>query len=73
MSISHCVISLSNKYAGCPTNNIRLVGSSRANQGRVELCINGRWVTVCDDHWTAVEAGVVCKSLGYLETGKIII
>ena len=48
----------------CNHSDIRLVGGSNDNEGRVEVCSNGAWGTVCSYHWTVNEADVVCKQLG---------
>ena len=38
-------------------------------RGRVEVCINGTWGTICDHYWTQQEASVVCSHLGYSSYG----
>ena len=50
----------------CNNSDVRLTGGPYANQGRVELCLNRRWGTICDTNWNSVAAQVVCNQLGYI-------
>ena len=56
----------------CSGEEVRLVDGPTANEGRVEVCINRRWGTVCGYYdlggyslWGPLEALVVCRQLGY--------
>ena len=49
----------------CTDGSIRLVGGTRPHEGRVEVCLNRRWGTVCDDAWGTVDASVACRQLGF--------
>ena len=57
----------------CISGKIRLAGSSIALHGRVEVCVNGTWGTICDDFWDSRDATVVCRQLGYSPYGKTVI
>ncbi|XP_041453649.1 deleted in malignant brain tumors 1 protein-like [Lytechinus variegatus] len=45
--------------------DVRLVGGSSANAGRVEIYYFGTWGTVCDDGFGYTEADIICQQLGY--------
>jgi len=54
----------------CTYGDVRLVGGSNQYEGRVEVCINDQWGTVCHDGWSSTDATSVCKQLGYAYTGS---
>ena len=47
-------------------DQVRLLGGSTSREGRVEILHNNQWGTICDDHWTDIDATVVCEQLGFL-------
>ena len=55
-------------YSNCTDYDIRLVGGSTPNEGRVEVCINNAWGTVTY-FATNYVAPTVCNQLGYLTSG----
>ena len=61
----------------CTYGSVRLVGEDidddgvGAREGRVEVCINHAWGTVCNQHFTQGDAEVVCGQLdGFYKEGR---
>ena len=55
--------------AGCNYGAVRLEDGDTQFEGRVELCVNSSWHTVCDNGWGSPDARVVCSQLGYSYSG----
>ena len=49
----------------CANGDLRLVNGSTMMQGRVEICYNSSYHTICDDFWDNLDAAVVCRQLGF--------
>ncbi|XP_076088214.1 scavenger receptor cysteine-rich domain-containing protein DMBT1-like [Mytilus galloprovincialis] len=62
-------------YLRCPLEEdeglLRLISSSSANTGRLEINYKGEWGTICSTQFDDVDAAVACRQLGYC-SGQMI-
>lgn len=68
--------------ANCSDGDVRLVDGSVDYEGRIEICINRVWGTVCSTtyrytyshyiRWDVNDAKVVCHQLGHQELGATV-
>lgn len=54
-----------NVFAACNQGDIRLVAGALSNEGRVEVCNQNQWGSVCDMRWGLPDAQVACYHAGY--------
>ena len=53
----------STEASDCVDGDVRLVGGANVTLGRVEVCINNAWGTVCNRRFGAKDAQVICRQL----------
>ena len=49
----------------CNDGDLRLIGGSNSTEGRVEVCYNEAWGTICDNSFDRNDATVICGQLGF--------
>ena len=59
--------------AFCENGDVRIADTSDPLTGRVEVCVNSVWGTICDNYWDNNDASVVCRQLGFPGEGNGII
>ena len=57
---------MTNTITACKHGTVQLVDGLYAFEGRLEVCLNGQWGTICDIGWSRVESTVVCNQLGII-------
>ena len=57
-------------YKGITDYNDAYYDKDGLTSGRVEVCVSGRYGSVCHTPWTEMDASVVCKQLGFSEYGR---
>ena len=51
-------------FANCSDGALRLVGRADPSEGRLEVCINNAWGSICDRLFGNDDAEVACLQLG---------
>ena len=51
--------------ADCANGDVRLMNGTTPYEGRVEICYDGVWGSVCDSGWNDQDAAIVCLQLEF--------
>ena len=49
----------------CENGDVRLADGHSQYEGRLEICYNEIWGTVCSNVWDSYEIKVACRELGF--------
>ena len=60
--------------SNCTHGNLRIAArvddtTALSSEGRLEVCVNGVWGTICDTRFSRLDAQVACNQLGYDNDG----
>ena len=63
---SQCIYNCTTELNGlCTDGDVRLEDEDKKYEGRIEICYNGEWATVCNAGVDDSVAVVVCRQLGF--------
>ena len=54
--------------ASCSNGDLYLVDGLSEYEGRLEVCYNDTWGTVCDEGWVQSASEVACRQMDFNET-----
>ena len=57
-------------YSNCTDGELRLAGERTTVTGRLEVCYNKAWGTVCNYAWGDEDSHVACGQLGFQSYGN---
>ena len=56
-------------FPACTDGAVRLSGGLKESEGTVEICFDNLWGLVAQSKWSASNAEVTCRELGYFFQG----
>ena len=63
--LSFIIIAIGVSSGNCTAGSVRLVGGSNQYEGRVEVCVNQAWSSVCTySGWNKKSAKIICNQVG---------
>ena len=71
-SYNTCCTDPTTATANCTDGELRLRGGNTSREGRVEMCYERQWGTVCDRYWGTNDAKVACRQLGFSSIGNFL-
>ena len=70
-NIYYCSVTDSSTiHSECFNGDIRLAAGSTPLEGRLEMCINSAWGTVCNNLFGKHDAAAACYQLGFKRAGE---
>ena len=70
MMLANIIYCMKSTLGVCQPGTIQLVSGHSEGTGLVQVCLDGSWTYVCGSGWSSVDAGVICRQLGYSFYGK---
>lgn len=49
----------------CDDWDLRVMDGSSVREGRVEVCFNQAWGTICNEHYGVADAQILCSQLNF--------
>ena len=57
----------------CTQADVRLQDGPNVREGRLEICINKAWGTVCSTQFSDDDAAVACSQMKFERTGIVLV
>lgn len=69
----YVLLAASTEVADCQHGEVRLVDGPNVREGKVEVCINNAWGSVCSTRFGADDAAVLCLSGEFAREGVVLL